>query len=424
MLDTKMHPDCTNSWTSHIPRVSRWRTVDATSDLGFSESITSHRTQLRILTPRVVDSETQPAGSRSGERLRRGVTLVELLVVTAILAILFGTISPALQMFRESARRTSCSNNLRQIALGFVSHADANRELPGWRCRLDSYSAVMTASEPKKAAVSWAVVVLPRIEEEPIYHWYATYEGTQEPGEGLSENQIKTYICPSHSFGEAGNLLSYAANGGSAAEVLDAAESPPSQYLADGVLCDSVGNLQSDPLHDPSRPEYSPGKVSLTAAASDGTAFTLLLTERSGEETQNDTQWSANPRAVRENRGAVVENHVILHPLPIGSGWRTDVSVINPDQDTHPVPSPVPAGANLEDWYLRYPSSNHRGIVNAVFCDGHVKRISEEIDPWVYSQILSSDSAAVSEGVADWQKHFDSSGNLVPYSLNVDDLTP
>ena len=73
-------------------------------------------------------------------RRRCGLTIVELLVTIAIIAILVGMLSPALQMVRESARRTSCANNLRQIALGMATYDDAQKQLPG-RCRSGRHSA-------------------------------------------------------------------------------------------------------------------------------------------------------------------------------------------------------------------------------------------------------------------------------------------
>jgi len=61
---------------------------------------------------------------------RRGVTLVELLVVVAILAAVMGLLLPAVQSARESGRRSSCSNNLRQIAIAAANHESARGRFP------------------------------------------------------------------------------------------------------------------------------------------------------------------------------------------------------------------------------------------------------------------------------------------------------
>jgi prepilin-type N-terminal cleavage/methylation domain-containing protein len=59
-----------------------------------------------------------------------GFTLVELLVVIAIVGILIGMLLPAVQMVRESARRTNCTNNVRQVALAIHNYESAFRHLP------------------------------------------------------------------------------------------------------------------------------------------------------------------------------------------------------------------------------------------------------------------------------------------------------
>jgi len=61
---------------------------------------------------------------------RRGVTLVEILVVVALVGVLVGILLPSLQAARESVRRTSCSNNLRQLAVALAAYEAAEGRFP------------------------------------------------------------------------------------------------------------------------------------------------------------------------------------------------------------------------------------------------------------------------------------------------------
>jgi len=362
---------------------------------------------------------------RRGTRRDGGFTILELLVVIAIIAILVGLLFPALQVVRESSRRASCFNNLRQLAQATLRYADAMKYMPGWRNAVGAYSIVRAESDPTKACVSWTVPVLPYIEQQAIHQWYDSYAAATAAASDPATVGIPVYACPSNRRERQANepaQLSYAANIGTGTEVLKGSGSQATQFTGDGVFADAVGNMPTAATYDASRPTYPPASVTAKDAAVDGAAETILFTERSGARAPTDINWSDNPRAVKANRGALSSNHGVLHPPAIGSGWRTDIRVINPSAETRPTPAPVPPGMNEDDWPARYPSSNHPNAVAVTFCDGHTRVVSERIDAWVYCQLLSSGGPLLSPTVVDWQQHFDEAGALVPYTFKTTDL--
>ena len=62
-------------------------------------------------------------------KFNKGFTLIELLVVIAIIGILAGILLPVLSRARESARRTQCMSNIKQVGMGLIMYANENNEL-------------------------------------------------------------------------------------------------------------------------------------------------------------------------------------------------------------------------------------------------------------------------------------------------------
>ena len=101
---------------------------------------------------------------RDSRRCSRGFTLVELLVVIAIIGILVGLLLPAVNSAREAARRTQCSNNIRQIALSMINFESALKQFP---------SGVIDDDDDFQDGLhNGLVAMLPYAEEQALYDRY------------------------------------------------------------------------------------------------------------------------------------------------------------------------------------------------------------------------------------------------------------
>src|SRR5262245_5966827 len=97
-------------------------------------------------------------------RSRDAFTLIELLVVIGIIGVLVALLIPAVQAARESARRTSCINNLRQIGIALQSYESTHKTLPSGY--ISSFNSDGTDTGP---GWGWAALLLNNIEENTLH---------------------------------------------------------------------------------------------------------------------------------------------------------------------------------------------------------------------------------------------------------------
>ncbi|MCI0335850.1 MAG: DUF1559 domain-containing protein [Planctomycetes bacterium] len=174
--------------------------------------------------------------SRGGSS--RGFTLVELLVVIAIIGILVALLLPAIQAAREAARRSQCTNNMKQLGLGVLNYESSRRKLPApGQC--DSTGGASTTY----MIHSTATIILPYIEQTAVYDMFdqktdpiAAY-GATPSGEAFKT----TTGCLLHAKSKGRNY--------------DDPAHPSGQIAAkakiDAFICPSVpiSNAERDPIH-------------------------------------------------------------------------------------------------------------------------------------------------------------------------------
>ncbi len=125
-------------------------------------------------------------------RLRAGFTLVELLVVIAIIGVLVALLLPAVQAARNAARRTSCGNNLRQIAIALQAYHDVHESFPpgGIEPRL--------IAGPSGRQLAWSAFLLPYMEQQSLYDQIdLTKAFDSSENAAAAATVVETYLCPS-----------------------------------------------------------------------------------------------------------------------------------------------------------------------------------------------------------------------------------
>jgi prepilin-type N-terminal cleavage/methylation domain-containing protein/prepilin-type processing-associated H-X9-DG protein len=325
-----------------------------------------------------VTNETSDA--KISNARRSGFTLVELLVVIAIIAVLIGLLLPAVQSARESARRLSCTNNLKQLALAVHIYHDSRKTFPpGYVNQLSTvpttggeYSAAITAA---RSAWSWGALILPGLEQSSLYDQLGIGAGVPirdalNPGGQLTAMQmpLAQFRCPSDPAPNLNTGKTLHASGGTTPAVA------LSSYV--GVNSSRCWHCGTGPWvcgpgqgalnqwgagpgsnHSPNGIFWRDSRVSIRDVT-DGTSSTLLLGERVWE-LKNPAGGTANCRAANVF-GTRIANEQSQADQTLGSAT---------------VEINLSSSNNCNKGF----SSLHPGGAQFALCDGSVRFISEEI---------------------------------------------
>jgi len=323
---------------------------------------------------------------------RNGFTLVELLVVIAIIGILVALLLPAVQSAREAARRTSCKNNLKNLALGCLNYESTFQTFP-------SGADYSEASGGGNDSFSWCVTILPYMEQTALLD--AIDEMVEERKQNDPDNPLTAYDLGSLNQ-SVGKIFQCPSDTEIRDELTSTSNLAATSYTAVGG---SAGSRDTDsdslpfliPNDDYAKPVADPGSVNSdgvmgigggarTGKITDGLSNTYLLGERSYQL----RAWSV---------GCYWYNTRNKPTRPIPTTFSS--SVKNIDADYLPNASLASVGYYKQHKETQRPEyvegapktmafndllygSKHPGGAHFAKADGSVSLVSDDIDPFAY----------------------------------------
>ncbi|MEM1063389.1 MAG: DUF1559 domain-containing protein [Planctomycetota bacterium] len=344
---------------------------------------------------------------------RRGFTLIELLVVIAIIAIIVALLLPAVQQAREAARRTSCKNNLKQLALACHNYHDVHGGFPsgvtptndpviGLKATQMCESGTNGFQSPLGGTMAqnahgwaWSAMILPFMEEPALYETIGVgqrntaqfVEAARLDATLLSQvqTQLDYMTCPSDSptdaplftaaqFRNNGNINNAANNTGIFMPLANYIGVSHTQSFVPDTQFNCTSSQGSPAIDYDVGPSDHLGIFGLATNirigdVSDGTSNTLMFGERSGAfivGTNNQIRHRGATHyltGVSQDRGATA-NAVLFMGQSLGSG------LLNPT---------LPTASDIGGQSASF-SSSHPGGAQFALADGSVRFISENIE--------------------------------------------
>jgi prepilin-type N-terminal cleavage/methylation domain-containing protein/prepilin-type processing-associated H-X9-DG protein len=329
---------------------------------------------------------------------RSGFTIVELMVVIAVIGLLIALLLPAVQSAREASRRIQCKNNLKQLALAVIGYESARKVYPpcgkGENVSPDVYRGPFN---PRGGLMlSWAVLVLPYMEENALYRRFDLQRTVFDQPDEPQATQLRSMICPSDETEGRVFVDATLTNGKRLGKGNYAAYASPSHINWADLHPGAFGGNKPHAVKD----------------IVDGTSRTIALSEvrtRANEQDQRGA-WAVpwigssvlsfdmhpDKNQIYIGRFVAWEDSLGKTQPPNNQGENHDMLYIVPDQ----------AGSQLEmmpadlyespylSWLSAAPRSRHPKGVHVAFLDGHVGFLPDSIDEFAMAYLIS-----ISDGI-------------------------
>ncbi len=323
-------------------------------------------------------------------RSHKGFTAIELLVVIAVISVILAMVVPAVMNVREAARRTQCQNNLKNLGLGMLNHAESLKRFPA-----SGYFGTSNGFYH-----NWVVEILPWIDQASIYNQWDLTETYNIPGHvNLANTSIPVLICPDDISAVGQGDLSYAVNSGfgwtglRSVRQLRGAIDLNGDALPDldtGKPSDRELLLQSGLFFVENWPKNTGDKQHHTlGSVSDGLSNTIMIAEsiRSGADPNAHPSMPANWACPLAERSAFYLSGYVCENLNCTPG-QVDYRLAN-SRDLPYASEAINSARTQAEGEAPWASSWHSGGVYAVFADGHVQFLSEGVDGGIYAALLS-----------------------------------
>ena len=306
-----------------------------------------------------------PKGVLMSKNAQRGFTLVELLVVIAIIGVLVGLLLPAVQAAREAARRMQCSNNMKQLGLGFHNYHDTMGGFPMGGLPLGGYF------------MGWAPRLFPYMEQGTRVDAMSTfdpnpfvrlqpYRNDTAPHNGSNAiwGNVPFLACPSSPLADGSpDITSYAWTSKQGALHYRGCNGPI-EHVTNST--DAIGNQWANTgvLYPESRTKFRD--------ITDGTSNTLLLGESSSSQ-----GWSSS---IKKGWGGInswtwgyyyyggttrrltLDNKILQFPINYRGSFASNSTPF---------------------------TSEHTGGIQSLLCDGSVRFISDSIDMNTFKSVTT-----------------------------------